>query len=81
MTFTCGKVTAFVINLSGVHQSNAVATTITGNMHGMSAAFLCGEGGLDGLLGNEPRAPIDSWARRVMATLASRPVISCMARA
>ena len=31
---------------------------ITGNMHGMSAAFLCGEPGLDGLLGDEPRASI-----------------------
>ena len=29
------------------------------NMHGMSAAFLCGEPGLDGLLGEEPRASID----------------------
>jgi arginase len=28
-------------------------------MHGMAAAFLCGEGGLDGLLGDEPRTPID----------------------
>ena len=27
-------------------------------MHGMSAAFLCGEPGLDGLLGDEPRASI-----------------------
>ena len=28
-------------------------------MHGMSAAFLCGEPGLDGLLGEEPRASIE----------------------
>ena len=34
------------------------ATTVTGNMHGMSAAFLCGEPGLDGLLGDQPRASI-----------------------
>ena len=27
-------------------------------MHGMSAAFLCGEPGLDQLLGNQPRASI-----------------------
>ena len=27
-------------------------------MHGMSAAFLSGEPGLDGLLGDEPRASI-----------------------
>jgi len=38
---------------------NTPATTLTANMHGMAAAFLCGEGGLDGLLGDEPRAPID----------------------
>jgi arginase len=38
---------------------NTPATTLSGNMHGMSAAFLCGEPGLDGLLGEEPRAPID----------------------
>ena len=31
---------------------------MTGNMHGMSAAFLCGEPGLDHLLGNQPRASI-----------------------
>jgi arginase len=37
---------------------NTPATTLSGNMHGMSAAFLCGEAGLDGLLGEEPRAPI-----------------------
>jgi arginase len=28
-------------------------------MHGMSAAFLCGEPGLDGLLGDGPRSSID----------------------
>ncbi|MCA6126204.1 arginase [Bradyrhizobium sp. WSM 1704] len=37
---------------------NTPATTITGNMHGMSAAFLCGEPGLDDLLGGLPRATI-----------------------
>ncbi|UGY06155.1 arginase [Bradyrhizobium quebecense] len=37
---------------------NTPATTITGNMHGMSAAFLCGEPGLDDLLGGLPRASI-----------------------
>ncbi len=37
---------------------NTPATTVTGNMHGMSAAFLCGEPGLDGLLGDQPRASI-----------------------
>ncbi len=38
---------------------NTPATTVSANMHGMAAAFLCGEGGLDGLLGEEPRTPID----------------------
>jgi len=37
---------------------NTPATTLTGNMHGMSAAFLCGEDGLDDLLGGLPRATI-----------------------
>jgi arginase len=37
---------------------NTPATTLTGNMHGMSGAFLCGEPGLDHLLGNQPRASI-----------------------
>jgi arginase len=38
---------------------NTPETTITANMHGMSAAFLCGEPGLEGLLGDDPRASID----------------------
>ena len=37
---------------------NTPETTVTGNMHGMSAAFLCGEPGLDGLLGDHARASI-----------------------
>ena len=37
---------------------NTPQTTETGNMHGMSAAFLCGEPGLDRLLGKQPRASI-----------------------
>jgi arginase len=37
---------------------NTPDTTETGNMHGMSAAFLCGEPGLDGLLGDQPRLSI-----------------------
>jgi arginase len=48
-----------VIWLDAHADYNTPATTISGNMHGMSAAFLCGEPGLDGLLGGEPRAPID----------------------
>jgi arginase len=49
----------FVLWLDAHADYNTPATTITANMHGMSAAFLCGEPGLDGLLGEETRAPID----------------------
>jgi len=48
----------FVLWLDAHADYNTPQTTITGNMHGMSAAFLCGEPGLHGLLGNEPRASI-----------------------
>src|ERR1700742_2412644 len=48
----------FVLWLGGPADYKPPGTTETGNMHGMSAAFLCGEGGLDGLLGNHPRASI-----------------------
>ncbi|MFZ5732591.1 MAG: arginase [Pseudomonadota bacterium] len=49
----------FVLWLDAHADYNTPMTTISGNMHGMASAFLCGEGGLDGLLGNaEPRAPI-----------------------
>src|SRR5215469_13766698 len=48
----------FVLWLDAHADYNTPATTLTANMHGMAAAFLCGEGGLDALLGDEPRAPI-----------------------
>jgi arginase len=48
----------FVLWVDAHADYNTPATTITGNMHGMSAAFLCGEPGLDHLLGDEPRAAI-----------------------
>jgi arginase len=48
----------FVLWLDAHADYNTPATSITANMHGMSAAFLCGEPGLDGLLGDEPRSPI-----------------------
>jgi arginase len=48
----------FVLWLDAHADYNTPATTVTGNMHGMSAAFLCGEPGLDGLLGDHPRASI-----------------------
>ena len=46
----------FLLWLDAHADYNTPATTLTGNMHGMSAAFLCGEKGLDDLLGDEPRA-------------------------
>ncbi len=49
----------FVVWLDAHADYNTPATTLSGNMHGMAAAFLCGEPGLDGLLGDEPRASID----------------------
>ena len=48
----------FVLWLDAHADYNTPATTLTGNMHGMSAAFLCGEPGLDGLLGDQPRVSI-----------------------
>jgi arginase len=48
----------FVLWLDAHADYNTPSTTLTANMHGMSAAFLCGEPGLDQLLGNEPRASI-----------------------
>src|SRR3954447_12626112 len=48
----------FVLWLDAHADYNTPATTITGNMHGMSSAFLCGEGGLDDLLGDQPRASL-----------------------
>jgi arginase len=48
----------FVLWVDAHADYNTPATTPSGNMHGMSSAFLCGEPGLDGLLGDEPRASI-----------------------
>lgn len=48
----------FVLWLDAHADYNTPVTTLSGNMHGMSAAFLCGEPGLDGLLGEEQRSPI-----------------------
>jgi len=48
----------FVLWLDAHADYNTPTTTLTANMHGMSAAFLCGEPGLDDLLGDEPRVPI-----------------------
>ena len=50
----------YVLWLDAHADYNTPATTITGNMHGMSGAFLCGEDGLDDLLGGDVRASIPS---------------------
>jgi len=49
----------FVLWLDAHADYNTPETTLSANMHGMSAAFLCGEAGLDGLLGDEPRARLN----------------------
>ncbi len=49
----------FVLWLDAHADYNTPATTLTANMHGMSAAFLCGEPGLDTMLGEELRSSID----------------------
>ena len=49
----------FVLWLDAHADYNTPATTLTANVHGMAAAFLCGEGGLDGLLGEDVRTSID----------------------
>jgi arginase len=48
----------FVLWLDAHADYNTPATSVTGNMHGMSSAFLCGEPGLDGLLGDQSRVCI-----------------------
>ncbi len=48
----------FVLWLDAHADYNTPAITPSGNMHGMSSAFLCGEPGLDAMLGDEPRASI-----------------------
>ncbi|MGJ5178296.1 arginase [Bradyrhizobium oligotrophicum] len=50
----------FVLWLDAHADYNTPETTLTANMHGMSAAFLCGEPGLDGLLGDEARVGIST---------------------
>ena len=49
----------FVLWLDAHADYNTPTTTLTANMHGMAASFLCGEKGLDHLLGEEPRASIE----------------------
>ena len=48
----------FVLWLDTHADFNTPTTTPSGNMHGMSAALLAGEPGLEQVFGEEPRAPI-----------------------
>ena len=63
----------FVLWLDAHADYNTPQTTETGNMHGMSAAFLCGEPGLDRLLGKEPRASIGPTSSTCSASARSIP--------
>ncbi|MBZ9654731.1 arginase [Phyllobacterium lublinensis] len=45
----------FVLWLDAHSDFNTPATSPSGNMHGMSAALLCGEPGLEGVFGDEPK--------------------------
>jgi arginase len=58
----------FVLWLDAHADYNTPATTLTSNMHGMAASFLCGESGLDGLLGDEPRTPIEPGQLELFGT-------------
>jgi arginase len=49
----------FVLWLDAHADFNTPATSPSGNMHGMSAASLCGEPGLDGIFGDEPHGLLD----------------------
>ncbi|OWJ67746.1 arginase [Inquilinus limosus] len=49
----------FVLWLDAHTDFNTPATTPSGNMHGMSAALLCGEPGLDDVFGAETRERLD----------------------
>jgi arginase len=64
----------FLLWLDAHADYNTPVTTVTGNMHGMSAAFLCGEPGLDRLLGDEPRASLDPQRLDLFGIRAIDPV-------
>jgi arginase len=64
----------FVLWLDAHADYNTPATTITGNMHGMVAGFLCGEPGLDRLLGDEPRASVTPFHLDLFGTRSIDPL-------
>jgi arginase len=49
----------FVLWLDAHADFNTPTTSPSGNMHGMSAAALCGEPGLDGIFADEPHGSVD----------------------
>ncbi|MEZ5669055.1 MAG: arginase [Alphaproteobacteria bacterium] len=49
----------FVLWLDAHADFNTPESSPSGNLHGMPVAMLCGEPGLDWMLGDEPRVPLD----------------------
>jgi arginase len=64
----------FVLWLDAHADYNTPATTISGHMQSMVAGFLCGEPGLDRLLGDEPRAPIKPTQLHLFGTRSIDPL-------
>jgi arginase len=71
----------FVLWLDAHADYNTPATTISGHMHGMVAGFLCGEPGLDRLLGDEPRASIKPSQLDLFGTRSIDPLEKELVRA
>jgi arginase len=71
----------FVLWLDAHADYNTPATTISGHMHGMVAGFLCGEPGLDRLLGDEPRASISPSQLDLFGTRSIDPLEKELVRA
>ena len=70
----------FVLWLDAHADYNTPATTISGHMHGMVAGFLCGEPGLDRLLGDEPRASIKPSQLDLFGTRSIDPLEKMLVR-
>jgi len=70
----------FVLWLDAHADYNTPATTISGHMHGMVAGFLCGEPGLDRLLGEEPRASIKPSQLDLFGTRSIDPLEKALVR-
>ena len=70
----------FVLWLDAHADYNTPATTISGHMHGMVAGFLCGEPGLDRLLGDEPRASIKPSQLDLFGTRSIDPLEKILVR-